>query len=53
MKFQIALKKIKTGIEIMISSSAWQKMFVHRIDEEKMREYQNQHRLMGLNMRIF
>ena len=53
MKHQIVLKKINLLTKKIIASSLWQKMFVHQIDEEKMQEYQNQHRLMALTRRIF
>ena len=53
MKFQIVLSKFKSVSKTIISSSAWKKLFVDRIDEKKMREYQDQHRLMISNLRIF
>lgn len=53
MKLKIVLKKTKNKIEKMKATHAWQKMFIHKIDEEKMREYQNQHRLMSMTMRNF
>lgn len=53
MKFKIVLKKTKNKIEKIKATPAWQKMFVCKIDEEKMREYQNQHRLMSMTMRNF
>ncbi len=53
MKLKIVLKKTKNKIKKIKTTHAWQKMFVHKIDEEKMREYQNQHRLMNMTMRNF
>ncbi len=53
MKFKIVLKKTKNKIEKIKATPAWQKMFVCKIDEEKMREYQSQHRLMSMTMRNF
>lgn len=54
MKLKIALKKAKNRIEKIKASNTWQKIFVHRIDEEKLRQYKDQHRLMGgIDMRGF
>lgn len=53
MKQKIVLKKIKVIFRKIEANYIWQKMFIHRIDEEKMREYQNQHRLMNLTKRNF
>ena len=53
MKLKIVLKKTKNRIQKIKVTRTWQKMFEHKIDEEKMREYQNQHRMMNLNMRSF
>lgn len=52
MKFQFVLKKINSHIQIIKSSPAWQKMFVHRIDEEKMQEYKNQYRQLGAGIQF-
>ena len=53
MKLKIVLKKTKNKFKKIRATQAWQKMFVHKIDEEKMRGYQNQHRLMSMTMRNF
>ena len=53
LKLKIVLKKTKNRIQKIKVTRTWQKMFEHKIDEEKMREYQNQHRMMNLNMRSF
>lgn len=53
MKFQIVLRKITAIIKKITLSALWKKMFVHQIDEQKMRDYQNQHRLMWLKSRGF
>jgi hypothetical protein len=53
MKLKIVLKDAKNKFEKIKASNAWQRMFHSRIDEKKMREYQDQHRLIALNMRQF
>ncbi len=53
MKFKIALKKIKNCLEIMKNTSLWKQLFVYKIDEEKMREYQRAHRLMDITWKNF
>lgn len=53
MKLKVVLKKTKNKMEKIKTTPIWQKMFVHKIDEEKMREYQTQHRLMSMTMRGF
>ena len=44
---------LKDKIQKLTSSLIWQRIFYHRIDEEKMREYKAQHRLLALGIRIF
>lgn len=53
MKFKIALKKIKDCLGTMKASSLWMLLFVYKIDEEKMREYQRAHRLMDITWKNF
>ena len=53
MKFKIALKKIMNFLETMKNTSLWKQLFVYKIDEEKMREYQRAHRLMDPTWKNF
>lgn len=53
MKIKIALKSAKEKVKKIKSTNAWQKMFVSKIDEEKLRQYQDEHRAMGMGLRIF
>lgn len=53
MKLKIVLKSAKEKVEKIKSTNAWQRMFVNKIDEEKLRQYQEEHRAMGMGLRIF
>jgi hypothetical protein len=53
MKLKIVLNEAKNKFEKIKGSNAWQRMFHRQIDEKKMREYQEQHRLMAMSMRQF
>lgn len=53
MKLKIVLKTVKNKFGKIKNTPGWQRMFVHKIDEAKMREYQDQHRMMSMRTKGF